>query len=367
MPEWRLLGSDGVSAAAGLALDEALMSSYAHGEPDRSPTLRLYTYASHCVLVGRYQDARAEVDLEACERTGTAIGRRPTGGGAIVMGAGQAGVALVDRVHGAARPKEMLERYAEGIVRGLATLGVDATFRGKNDLECAGRKIAGLGLYLDGRGALLFHSSVLAGLDIAFMLEVLRIPAAKLGDKAVAAVSERVTTVSRETGREWCGATLRDAIARGFADAFGVAMAPAEAGPEEIALADELERTKYLTPDWIFQRSPQADARGSAVFKTPAGLVRVYLALKGGAVKSVLFTGDFNELPEELVKLESALRWTRIERVHDVVTLECPRGALGVDAGSLAGAVRAAAGRAAEREEVAVPDRDGSCYFPEVV
>ena len=59
------------------------------------PTLRLYTYASHAALVGRYQTLDAEVDLEACAATGTAVSRRPTGGGAIVMGRDQLGVALV--------------------------------------------------------------------------------------------------------------------------------------------------------------------------------------------------------------------------------------------------------------------------------
>ena len=50
----------------GLALDEALMASYARGEPRRPPTLRLYTYRTHCALIGRYQNLDAEVDLAAC-------------------------------------------------------------------------------------------------------------------------------------------------------------------------------------------------------------------------------------------------------------------------------------------------------------
>ena len=66
---WRLLTDDGVGAAAGLALDEALMSSYSRDEPERPPTLRLYSYRDHCALVGRYQTLEAEVDLAACRRT----------------------------------------------------------------------------------------------------------------------------------------------------------------------------------------------------------------------------------------------------------------------------------------------------------
>ncbi|MGH9004312.1 MAG: lipoate--protein ligase family protein, partial [Acidimicrobiia bacterium] len=183
MTTWRHLSGLDVGAAEGLALDEALMAGSTRGgggvprtrggggvPRNRSfeTTLRLYTYRS-AALVGRFQHLEAEVDLDACARTGTEVNRRPTGGGAIVMGPGQLGVAVVTSAPGAEHPREVLARYAEGIRSGLAELGIHATFRGKNDLEAGGRKIAGLGLYLDGQGALLFHASVLADLDVTEM------------------------------------------------------------------------------------------------------------------------------------------------------------------------------------------------------
>ena len=64
----RLITDDGAGAAEGLALDEALMARYARGQPDQPPTLRLYTYRSHCALIGRYQNLEAEVDLDARRR-----------------------------------------------------------------------------------------------------------------------------------------------------------------------------------------------------------------------------------------------------------------------------------------------------------
>lgn len=367
---WRLLADDGAGAAEGLALDEALMAGYQRGAADaadRAPTLRLYTYRSHAALVGRYQHLEAEVDLDACARTGTGVNRRPTGGGAIVMGAGQLGVAVVSRAPAAERPKELLERYAAGIQAGLAELGVTARFRGKNDLEAGGRKIAGLGLYLDGQGGFLFHSSVLADLDVPFMLDVLRIPAAKLGDKAVAAVDERVTTVSRETGEAWDGARLRDVIAVGFAKALDLDLEPGEVEPAERDRAGRLAAEKYASADWLAQRSPHPDATATALLKTPAGLVRLYLALQGGTIKSALFTGDFNELPVALGRFEEALRWKALDA--DVLAPAARATgvgeALGLPIPAVVGAVLEAGDRAGGRA-VAAPRRLGSCYFPEV-
>ena len=46
MATWRILFDDGVSAAGGLALDEALMAGVGRDANPARPTLRLYTYAS---------------------------------------------------------------------------------------------------------------------------------------------------------------------------------------------------------------------------------------------------------------------------------------------------------------------------------
>jgi lipoate-protein ligase A len=364
---WRYLTSIGVGAAAGLAFDEAMLAGYAReADPGWAPTLRLYTYRSHCALVGRYQHLEAEVDLDACRRTGTAWSRRPTGGGAIVMGSGQLGVAVATRAPTDQNPRALLGRYAEGIVAGLAELGIDATFAGKNDLSVAGRKIAGLGLYLDPAGGLLFHASVLADLDIPFMLEVLNIPVAKLGDKAVAAVEERITTVTRETGRIVDGADIRDVMALGFSKALGIELSPGVATDAEEARAAVLEAERYGNEAWCFEHSPQPDATATSVFKTPEGLVRCYLALHGPTIKSALFAGDFNTVPEPLARFEASLRWARLEEASlaKLAAQSCPDGTgLGVPPSELVKAVLAAGERAVAP---AAPVRPaGSCYFPE--
>jgi lipoate-protein ligase A len=364
----RLLADDGVGAAAGLAADEALMARYARSAPPAPPTLRLYTYASSCALVGRYQHLDAEVDLEACARTGTAVGRRQTGGGAIVMGADQLGVAFVTRA-GEERAKEVLKRLSGAVVAGLAELGIDASFGGKNDVVTGGRKIAGLGLYLDGHGGLLFHASVLADLDVPFMLDVLRLPAAKLGRRGTRAVAERVTTVTRETGRRVAGVDLREPLARGFATALRLELEPGEPNAEERRRAELLEREKYAAETWLRQRSPQVDATATATVRTPGGLVRVYLAVQGTTIKSALFAGDYIEVPEPLARLESGLRWSRLDDadVRRVVARACDGDTgLGVPAETLAGAVLRAGRRALARAGAEPVRAAGSCYFPEV-
>ena len=149
---------------------------------------------------------------------------------------------------------------------------------------------------------MLFHASVLADLDIGFMLRVLRIPAAKLADKAAAAVAERVTTVTTLTGSPWDGPALRPVIAAGFAKAFGADLAPSDADRRRARAGRPLAADRYASDSWLTDRSAALDGSGSAALKTPAGLARIYLTTHGDLVKNAIVVGDFNELPAAVVR-----------------------------------------------------------------
>jgi lipoate-protein ligase A len=308
---WRYLADDGVSASFGLAADEVLARRQGTGQS--LPTLRLYTYRSHCALVGRFQRLASEVRLDACEREGLQVNRRPTGGGAILMGEDQLGVAIAlperrgDDGYG--RTRELFGHLASGIVRALAGLGITAEFRRKNDVEVRGKKIAGLGLSFDPAGGLLFHSSLLVDLDISLMLRVLRTPFEKISDKEIATVAERVTTIRRELGWRVTLDEVRDRVRQGYADALGVALEPGGFLSAELEEIRALERERYASAGWLGQEPATPDTAGAATVKTEGGLVSVQLALAGDTIKAVYLTGDFFCDEAVVAGIERALRW----------------------------------------------------------
>ncbi len=369
MTLWRYLEDDAVGAADGLATDEALMLPYGRGKPAaHEATLRLYTYRPHCALVGRYQSLEDEVDVDFCRDNDIQVGRRPTGGGAIIMGPGQLGVAITARPRPDEAPRQALKRYAAGVIAGLGELGIKTHFRSKNDLEVDGRKIAGLGLYLDPEGAILFHASVLVDLDIALMLRALRIPGAKISDKAIARVESRVTTVSRELRVHRTAAEARAVFEAAFARTFAADLETAKLTSPEIDRREELTAGRYDNEEWILQRSPRRDARGSALLKTPIGLLRIYAGIHGGTLKSVLVTGDFNLMPPGIAQLESALKWCQADpaRIAEVTAAVITPEDLGVPTESVSEAIWQAARAGLDlQSETVHPFRDGSCYFPE--
>ncbi len=365
---WRYIADDGVSAHRGLATDEVLMHPYQEPHPAPGATLRLYTYRSHCALVGRFQHLPAEIDLPVCEELDVQVGRRMTGGGAILMGEDQLGICLTTAVQHL--PAELNQRQlyaylAQPVIDGLARLGITARFRPKNDLEVNGRKIAGLGIYTDARGALLFHTSLLVDLDVELMIRVLRIPREKIADKVlIRSVRQRMTTVRRELGTSISLEEVRTVIHQAFSRYFQCIFEPSPLSTAEETRIQQTIQQKYATPEWLFQYAPQQDLYGVAIKKTPVGLLRIYAALFGNTIKSLMITGDFLEASPLFTEIESALKWHPIQRkaIEEIITRMADRYPVeGVDATVLSSAVWEAVRRA--QMEARFTYR-GTCYYP---
>ena len=306
----RVIIEDGVSDYYGLAGDEML--AHNAGVKNSAPVLRLYSYASHQVLVGRFQTVENEVHLDFCRRKGISVNRRPTGGGTILMGEDQLGVALAlpGRTGDTySRARQLMAHFSAGVTEGLRLCGIHSCFRHKNDVEADGKKIAGLGIYRDPGGGLLFHASVLVDMDIPLMLSALRTPFEKISDKEIRAVSERITTVSRLSSGRLSFDDVRRAVLDGFSRIFETRFQSSSFNKDELEDIKKLTEEKYSKNEWIYQRGAVRDSNVSARIKTKAGLLQIDLALSGPTIKAVYIRGDFFASEAGIANLEAALRW----------------------------------------------------------
>ncbi len=365
----RYIQEDGVSAAVGLATDEWLMEDYATAS-DTKATLKLYTYRTNCALVGRFQNILAELDLEACDREGVQYSRRLTGGGAIIMGEDQLGICLTtdSKAFEWQNLRELYVLFSQPIINALAKMGIQAEFRSKNDLEVEGRKIAGLGIYVNPKGAIQFHTSLLVDLDILEMLKVLKIPIQKYSDKRkIQSVEQRITTVNREINTKMTLHEVRELVKKEFESFFDFEFLHLPVEQEERRQIDLLVENRYSNEEWIFQRSPQADMTGMSVLKTPAGLLRTYIGLKGETIKSVLITGDFLDGLDIFKLIEGRLKWSPLDREKITQVVEQAfaesRPIERLEPDRIIDAIYLAARRARSENRFTY---DGSCYYPEV-
>lgn len=295
-----------------VALDQALIDGHRAGTtPD---TLRFLAF-SPSVLIGRHQDLSRDVDLEFCAAHGIDVGRRVTGGGAIYLDQGQLGWELIcaRETLGGGALGELATRICTAAAAGLTTLGIDARFRPRNDIEVGGRKIGGTGGFFDG-GTLFYQGTVIGELDAVTMFGALRVPGDKRARHGHVAPAARVTSLVELLGRAPPWHAVKHAVAAAFAAAFDLSCAESELDAAELGAARRCYEGEIGTDAFVHEIDGLGD--GGAVYharhETPGGTITVHAtraATGTPRLEQVVFSGDFFVTPPRvLLDLEAALR-----------------------------------------------------------
>ena len=309
---WRLFKNTSrpVSTAEGLALDDTLPQSVAnHQSP---PILHLYTFVPS-VIVGKYQDMEAALRLERCEARGIECNRRSTGGGTVIMGPKIVALGLGINVDYPGLSRGLggvFEPLAHVLNKALKEFGIQSYFQPKNDLEVAGKKIAGLSAAYETGKSLLFHTSLLVDFDVPLMTDIMNTPLIKLSDKGYNCFSQRITTVCQEVGEDVPVQRVMDAIEASFEQEFGIVFHKDEPDEWERGFMLSYIKERYTNQAWIFSHKHPRARMGLGQLKTAGGLLEIYLALSGGSIENVIITGDFFSTSEHINRLEKALKWT---------------------------------------------------------
>jgi lipoate-protein ligase A len=229
-----------------MALDEVLVERVGSGE--RPPTLRVWGWSAPCVVLGRFQSVRNEVNEDAASRHGVEIVRRISGGGAMFI---EPQGAITWSIYA---PMSMTEgmTFAESyrffdawIVDALREMGIDAWYAPLNDITSTAGKIGGAAQARRG-GAVLHHTTMAYDMNVPLMLEVLRIGKEKLSDKGVTSADKRVAPLRQQT--ELPRETIIQHLVEQFRQRFG--------GEEDSLVPGELEeaekrtREKFGVRDW---------------------------------------------------------------------------------------------------------------------
>lgn len=251
---WRLIDMRVEDAPTQMAIDEAI--AYARVKEGNPNTVRLYRWKPSAVSVGYFQSLEKEVDLEACRRMGVDLIRRITGGGAVYHDYnGEITYSLVAPDDDKRIPRDILESYrviCGAIVTGLGGIGVDCEFKPINDIIAGDRKISG-NAQTRRHGVVLQHGTILVDSDIRTMFQVLRVSEAKISDKLIKAVEDRVTNIRRYLGRFVPFDEVRHALISGFEETFDISLIPGKLTDYEDWLVEEYKE-RYSSWDWVNKR-----------------------------------------------------------------------------------------------------------------
>jgi len=122
---WRFLNTGLNDGAYNMALDQALVESVGSGAS--LPVIRFFGWNPPAVSLG-YNQKTKDLDIEACQRAGFDIVRRPTGGRAVIH-QDEFTYSVIARENDPVIGGTIMETYgriAQGLLAGLKILGVNA-------------------------------------------------------------------------------------------------------------------------------------------------------------------------------------------------------------------------------------------------
>lgn len=239
------------------------------------------------IIVGKFQNTLAEINLDYVQEKEIKVVRRMSGGGAVYHDLGNLNFSfhtlLADHDFGD------FSQFTQPVLALLNRLGVPAVLEGRNDLLVDGKKFSG-NAKLAKNGKMIQHGTILLNSEMEVLGDALKANPLKFIDKATKSNRARVTNLihylPEGTTTEQLKNLLKDEIIRNNPGAQRY-----ELTPEDIRGIEKLMAEKYETWDWNFGFSPQYNFRKA--IKVPAGFIEVHLDVVKGMIQKAKLFGDF--------------------------------------------------------------------------
>lgn len=214
------------------------------------------------VIVGKHQNALAEVNYKYTRKNNVTVARRLSGGGTVVhdlqnlnfsfMANGEEGK-LID-----------FKRFLQPIIEYLATLGIYAHIGKTNDLRIGDLKISGNAEHVF-RKRVLHHGTLLFNSDLNQLRIAIDVTPGKYFDKAVQSNRASVTNISSHLKRDLDIGRFTSDLLSFLQNKYPGALY--EFHNSEIESIIDLKNSKYIKDEWIWGYSPKYTFKNSFTFK----------------------------------------------------------------------------------------------------
>lgn len=257
------------------------------------------------VVVGKHQNALAEINHEFVRENQIPVARRLSGGGTVFHDPGNVNFTFIRNVANISEVN--FKVFTVPVVAALKKLGVEAYTTGRNDLLIDGKKISGNAEHVH-RNRVLHHGTLLFDSRLEALKGALKVDLSKFEDKAVQSNRSEVTNIANYLPKPVLVSEFTDFLFGEISQNY-TEFRVYEPTTVDITAIEKLSIEKYQTWDWIFGYSPRY--RFSNTLDTTNGRIHVSLLVEKGHIAEYSISGKI--LPQLSSKISEVLLGCRHE------------------------------------------------------
>ncbi|VAW18246.1 Lipoate-protein ligase A [hydrothermal vent metagenome] len=267
------------------------------------------------VVVGKHQNALAEINYPFVRRNNITVARRISGGGTVFHDKGNVNFAFIKSVR--STQEISFRKFTEPIVKALASIGITAESSGRNDLLVEGKKVSGNAEHIF-KKRVLHHGTLLFNSDLKNLGEAIRAGEGKYISKAIRSNRSDVVNIS--------DFTEADLDIRGFIrHLFEFQLNEGNNihysfGNKEKAVIEELAARKFSAWEWCFGYSPKYLFRN--IFREAGKELQIEIQVEKGIIRDCKLEGGlFSDIIKNKIAGELTGRQHRFEEISNILEL----------------------------------------------
>jgi lipoate-protein ligase A len=296
---------------------QTIYHAVAYCTTDASPgTIIILSPAEPYVCIGYHQVLEKEIDVGYCHKKTIPIVRREVGGGAVYLDKDQLFFQCIfPKDRAPKRLDHLYELFLKPAVKTYRSLGVEANFQPVNDIQVDGKKICGAGAARI-EDATVVVGNIIFNFNYEEMSRTLLVPSEKFRDKLYDSLQTYLTTLYRELGHVPDKEKVKNILVKEFEKVLDVPLQNGSLESDEKKMLAELDK-RFTDSNWLYEKGVKlnnwvkvsSDIKVmESTWKSPGGLIRVILRLKGDTIDDILISGDFTFQPiNDLKNLEDRL------------------------------------------------------------
>ena len=183
------------------------------------------------------------------------------------------------------------KKFTEPVIHFLKTLGVEATFEGKNNLVVNGKKISGNSAHVM-KNRILHHGTLLFNTNLENLENSILPPKANISDKAVKSIRATVTNISEELNNNIPVDEFRKRFQQYLKGYFQVKQVYTLSGNEKQEI-EILANNKYRKWEWNYGYSPAYEVSNKIEINEQH--ISASIQVKNGLISSVSVSFSGNE------------------------------------------------------------------------